>query len=301
LKRPAPIPTFLVLLVVLLLSPQLQATTNYCANDTARHFIRVKTGKLDQARLDTTTPAQVEITSWEFNSAWMLDSEKPHTRSIGFNFRYTIVDLESLNAMTNGHLHTWDFPLEGRLENAASEWFYHITPAISVSSNALKNTGLIDSDGLQLYAGMVYKKNFSLTSAWLLGLRSDHRFGSYKAYPVVGFCMQVAEDWSLQLALPDFAIQKRINSDLSLTLYAEPIGHQWHVFSKDTTRESDFIYSATAIGFLTQWHISTSANVSLAIEQQTDRRLGFELNDSTPVALKAASSTGIMLKAEVLF
>jgi len=212
--------------MTLFISLPLHATTNYCSNNTARDFTRIKTGILNQAQLNTVTPAQVKITTTEFNSKWVFDRERHHTKSIGFNFRYTIAGLESINAMTNGHMHTWDFPLEGRIDNTNSNLYYNITPALSVSSNALKNPQLIDSDSLQFYSGVVYKKNISSENAWLLGFRSDHRFGSYKAYPVVGVCMQLARDWSLQLALPDFKIVNNINSKFSLKLFAKPVGNQ---------------------------------------------------------------------------
>ncbi len=301
MKSIGQMPAILLIVIGLFISQSLQATTNYCSNSTARHFIRVEVGNLGQAQLDTAMPAQVKITTSALNSAWVFVREQQHTSSIGFNFQYTNVDLESIDAMTNGHLHTWDFPLEGRLSSTGSELFYDITPAISVSSNALKNPELIDADGLQLNLGMVYKKNISLESAWLAGFRSDYRFGPYKAYPVVGVCMQPARDWDLQLAVPDFSILKRINRGLSLELFAEPVGNQWHVFSKDLTRESDFGYNAIAIGLSAQWHISASINVGLVIENQTNRRLSFVLDDNTLIEVKAESSTGMMLKGEVLF
>ncbi len=278
-----------------------RAATSFCSSNSAQNFIRLKAGNLDQAQLNTATPAQVEFSTYGFNSAWVFDREKQHTRSIGFNFQYTIVDLESINAMTNGHLHTWDFPLEGHLVNSDSELFYNITPAISVSSNALKNPELIDGDGLQLYVGTVYKKITSPESSWLLGFRSDHRFGSYKAYPVVGVCMQPAGGWDLQLAFPDFSIQKHFNRELSLKLFAEPVGNQWHVFSKDKTRESNFTYEAIAIGLSAQWLINASVNLSIAIENQTNRRFNFTLDDNSVVSVKAESSGGVMFTGEVLF
>ncbi len=113
--------------------------------------------------------------------------------------------------------------------------------------------------------------------------------------------MQPARDWDLQLAVPDFSILKRINRGLSLELFAEPVGNQWHVFSKDLTRESDFGYNAIAIGLSAQWHISASINMGLVIENQTNRRLSFVLDDNTLIEVKAESSTGMMLKGEVLF
>jgi hypothetical protein len=292
---------FILTIMNLFISVPLQATMNYCSSSTAGHFIRAKIGMLNQAQLDTDTPAQIAITTNEFNSSWVFDKKQHHTRSLGFNFRYTIVDLESINAMTNGHMHTWDFPLEGRLDNTDSNLFYNITPAISVSSNALKNPELIDSDSLQLYAGMVYKKNISDGGAWLLGFNSDHRFGSDKVYPVVGICMQLANNWDLQLALPDFNILKNFNNGLSLKLFAEPVGNQWHVFSKDTTRESNFTYNAIATGLSAQWSISRSINISLVIENQTHRQFSFVLDDNNFIELEAKPSKGMTLKGEVLF
>ena len=143
--------------------------------------------------------------------------------------------------MTNGHLHNWNFPVAGRLVNKDYDLLYLIAPTLSVSSNALKNPELIGSDSLQLNTGLVYKINTSAGSAWLAGFRSDHRFGSYNVYPVVGICMQPAKDWHLQLALPDFSILKKFNHGVSVKLYAEPVGNQWHVFSKDKVRKFWFL------------------------------------------------------------
>ena len=292
-----------ILLAILSLvsPPSLDATNNYCENSKTRDFIRAVIGKSGQGQLDTATPAEVEISTNEINLTRVFDQDQRHPKSIGFNFLYTIVGLESIDAMTNGHLHTWDFPLEGRLNNTESELLYSITPAISVSSNALKNPELIGGDGLQLYTSMVYKKNTASDSAWFLGFRSDHRFGSYKAYPVVGICMQPADDWELQLALPDFSIMKRFNSGFNLKLFVEPVGNQWHVFSKDKTRDSNFTYNAIATGLSAIWRIRESINVNLAIENQTNRRFKFALDDNTFVETKAESSRGVTLTAEVLF
>ena len=293
--------TVMLTVLSLFAALSLQANTDYCSKSTVRDFFRAKLGRVDQARLDTAAPAQVETSITEINSVWVFDRDSQHTRSVGFNFRYSIVDLESIDAMTNGHLHTWDFPFQGRLNNIDSELFYNITPAISVSSNALKNPELIGSDGLQLYTGMVYKKNTSVDTAWLLGFRSDHRFGSYKAYPVVGVCMQTANDWVLQLALPDFSIRKRFNREFSLKLFVEPVGNQWQVFSKDKTRESNFVYDAMATGLAAKWRIDDSMNVSLVIQNQTNRRFSFALDDNTFVESEAESGRGVVVTAEVQF
>lgn len=281
-------------------SMSLHATGNYCENSRPRNFISAAVGKFDQARLDNPVPAEVEISTNEVNAVRVLDQQQRHPKSIGFNFRYTIVDLDSVNAMTNGHLHTWDFPFEGRLHNPESEWLYNVAPAISVSSNGLKNPGIIGSEGLQLYAGMAYKKHIASDKAWYLGFSSDHRFGSYKAYPVGGICMQV-NDWELQLAVPDFRIEKRFNSGFRLKFFIEPVGNQWQVFSEDITRDSNFTYSAISTGLSAIWKFSKSMNVNLDIENQTNRRLEFALDDNSFVETKVESGQGVTLRGEIQF
>jgi hypothetical protein len=301
LKCPGQTLTAILAISGLIISPSQHAAGNYCENSKTRNFIRVTAGRFNQAQLDKATLAQVDITTNEINITRVLDQDQQHPKSIGFNFRYTTVDLQPIDAMTNGHLHTWDFPFEGRLNNTDSEWLYSITPAISVSSNALKNPELIGIDGLQFYTGMVYKKDVSNDSAWILGFRSDHRFGTYKAYPVVGICMLLANGWDLQLALPDFSITKRFDNKFNLKLFAEPVGNQWHVLSKDKARESDFTYNAIATGLSAVWRISESINVHLAIENQTNRRFRFTLDDNTFIETKAESSRGLSISGELLF
>ena len=301
LKRFAQISSVVLAIASLFVSLPIQASTSYCGNSLVRDFIRAKFRSVDRARLEGVAAAQVELSTMELNSARVFDRTQGHAKSIGFNFQYTIVDLKSIVAMTNGHLHNWNFPVDGRVVNTDSELFYHIAPTLSVSSNALKNPELIGGNSLQLNTGLVYKKNISARSAWLLGARSDHRFGSYKAYPVAGVCIQPARDWFLQLALPDFSILKKFNRGVNLKLFVEPAGNQWHVFSKDKTRDSDFIYSAIVIGLSAQWRFSESMNASLVVEKHSNRRLEFVLDDNTVVDLKAESSLGLMLKGEVLF
>ena len=184
------------------------ANNQYCGTKQSHAILSAE--KLKSAALDDGT--EVEFSRRDLASGLIVSREQGHKVTVEFNFQYTIISFDdSITPMTNGHLHTWDFPFQGRLSNIDSELFYDITPAISVSSNVLKNPELIGSDGLQLYTSLVYKKNTSVNTAWFLGFRSDHRFGSYKAYPVVGVCIQAANDWILQLALPDFSIQRRFN------------------------------------------------------------------------------------------
>jgi len=55
------------------------------------------------------------------------------------------------------------------------------------------------------------------------------------------------------------------------------------------------------MGLSAQWYISTSINMSLIIENQTNRQFRFVLDDNTFVELEAESSKGVMLQGKVLF
>lgn len=277
------------------------AASQYCDNRIDQSYAGLGYGNLEKAQLDTGTGAEVEITTHEVNSAWFITSEPTHSLAIGWDMLYTIMDFDMIKPMTNGNLHTWDLSVIGSHKKNGSEVFYKVTPAISVSSNALRDPSLLDDEALQLKTGLVYKEDLHRKSAWVVGFMSDHRFGDYLLYPVAGVCLQPSEGWLLQLALPDFSIRKTFSSGIRLTLYAAPEGNQWHVFSKDKQRNSDFTYNAIVTGIAAQWPITPTISLSLDFEKQTRREFSFVLDDNSLVELGAGSSTGLTVRGEVLF
>ena len=74
-------------------------------------------------------------------------------------------------------------------------------------------------------------KEIDTYSAWMAGFRSDHRFGPYRIYPVLGYCRQVDSRWNPQLALPDLRITRLFSDAVSISLFADPDGNRWYVFS----------------------------------------------------------------------
>jgi hypothetical protein len=266
-----------------------------------QHSIGLGYGMLDKSQLDTGTGAEVEITTHEVNFAWPVASEPNHSLALGFDMLYTIMDFDLITPMTNGHLHTWDLSVNGSYKKKGSEIFYNVTPALSVSSNALKRPSLIDDEALQLKTGMVYKKDIHQGYAWVIGFMSDHRFGDYRLYPVAGVCWKPSENWLLQLALPDFSIRKLFSSEISLTFYVAPEGNQWHVFSDDEQRDSDLTYNAIVTGITAQWLIAPTISLNLNLEQQTRREFSVVLDDNSLIEPGAGSSMGLTVRGEVLF
>lgn len=277
------------------------AASQYCDYSIDQSYAGLGHGRLEKAQLDTGTGAEVEITTNEVNTVWLVTSEPNHSLAIGWDMLYTIMDFDMIKPMTNGHLHTLDLSVIGSYKKNGAEIFYKVTPAISVSSNALRDPSLIDGEALQLKTGLVYKKDLHRKYAWVVGFMSDHRFGDYRLYPVAGVCLQPSAGWLLQLALPDFSIRKTFSSGISLTLYAAPEGNQWHVFSEDEQRNSDFTYNAIVTGIAAQWPISPTISLSLDFEKQTRREFSFVLDDNSLVEPGAGSSTGLTVRGEVLF
>ena len=184
----------------LITSGNLFAATNnqYCDIDAKQHHFAFSGGSLQKTPLDN--GAEIAFSRRELNTGIITSNKqkRSHNRSmsIGLNFQYTIIDVDdSITPMSNGHLHSWDFPVSWHLQKPAYTLDYFLAPVLSVSSNVLKNPDLIDSDAMQLWSGVVYKKDISENNAWLIGLRSDHRFGPYRVYPVAGVCWQPDENW----------------------------------------------------------------------------------------------------------
>ena len=276
------------------------ASNQYCDNEVNQHHLGFSAGALQGAPLDS--GAEVELSRRELTAGIIASSKTKHTMAVDFNFQYTIASFDdSVQPMTNGHLHSWDFPVSWREKDTDYTLAYYLAPVISVSSNILKNPDLLDREGIQLWTGMVYKKNIDRQSAWLLGYRSDHRFGPYRIYPVAGFCWQPNANWKLQLVLPDFSIRRFFSNGINIRLFAEPDGNKWHVFSKDTTRSSDFIYNAIVTGLSLEWRINPTVRLEFSVVEHLRRRFSFTLEDGTWVDTGARSGTGLTASIGVLF
>jgi hypothetical protein len=276
------------------------ASNQYCTNDVKRHHIDLYGGSLQSAPLDTGT--EVTLSRQELRTGVITGNEHDHSMAIDFNFQYTIASFDnSISQMTNGHLHSWDFPVSWHSKGTDYTLDYYLAPVISVSSNVLKNPDLLDREAMQLWTGMIYNKHMDHESTWLLGFRSDHRFGTYRLYPVAGFCWRPNADWQLQLVLPDFSIRRSFSNGINIKLFASPDGNKWHVFNKETTRNSDFFYNAIVSGLTVEWLINSTVSLELNVVEHLRRRFSFVLDDGTLIETNARSSTGVAVGISVLF
>ena len=276
------------------------ANNLYCTNNVKQHHIAFSSGTLQKAPLNN--GAEIAFSRRELKTGIITSNEQNRSMSVDLNFQYTIIDVDdSITPMSNGHLHSWNFPVSWYHQKPNYTLDYFLAPVLSVSSNALKNHDLIDGDAMQLWTGVVYKKNISKNNAWLIGLRSDHRFGPYRIYPVAGFCWQPAENWQIQLAFPDTSVQRFFSNGISLKLYVQPDGNKWHVFSKDLTRSSDFFYNAIVTGLSLEWRINPTLWVDLSTVNHSNRNFRFTLDNGSQLDMNESSSMGLTLSAGLLF
>jgi hypothetical protein len=108
------------------------ASNQYCSNETMQNHIRLNAEKLQTAALDTGT--EVDFTRRDLASGFIVSSEQDHSMSVDLIFQYTIVDFDdSITAMTNGHMHSWDFPINWYMQGTDYALAYYLAPVISVS------------------------------------------------------------------------------------------------------------------------------------------------------------------------
>lgn len=276
------------------------ASNQYCENKTSQYHIGLSGGSLQEEPLDN--GAKVTLTRRELNAGIITNSEQDRSMTFDFDYQYTIVGYDDLvQPMTNGHLHSLGFPVGWRSKGKDFSLDYYLAPVISVSSNALKNPDLLDREALQVWTGLIYTKELSRESSWLLGFRSDYRFGPYHIYPVAGFCWRPDANWQLQLALPDFSIRRLYSNGIIIKLFAEPDGNKWHVFSEDTTTSSDFFYNAIVTGLSIEWQVNSKLLLELNAIRHSRREFSFTLEDGTTADTGARSSTGLSIGANLFF
>ncbi|MCP4075872.1 MAG: hypothetical protein GY744_06795 [Gammaproteobacteria bacterium] len=281
------------------MSGPLSAFSEYCANRLEPGYVEIAYAEQQNSQVETAT--EVDISSAEANVAWLVSEKPGHSLSFGIETLYSILGLNLTSPMTNGHLHTWGFPLTASYNNNDVEVLYNLTPAISVSSNALKNPQLINKESLQLKTKLVYKKTLSDKYSWVFGFMSDYRFGDYRLYPLAGVCLQPSQDWLLQLTVPDFSIRKTLSSAVNLIFYASPEGNKWHVFSKDLQNNSDLRYHTIITGIAIEWFITPSIMLGLDLEQHNSSDFSLALEDESLIQFDTESRLQFRLRGKVLF
>ncbi len=205
--------------------------------------------------------------------------------ALGMGHRYTILEFDPLEPQTNGHLHTLYLPLHIRSQSDIKGFRFSIAPALSASSNYMKDASEYNADGLQILAALVWSRQLSDRLNLRYGVCGDHRFGSYKIYPLISIGWQPHTDWALDLGFPTSKLSYRISNSLGSSLRFTPDGNEWHVEDKSLVKDSRLIYEAYLLEWALNWQAYKHLTITASVGRQFHNRYEMTLLDDTRVQI----------------
>jgi hypothetical protein len=211
----------------------------------------------------------------------------------GFGHRTTILNVDGLDLQTNGYLHTFFFPVHRHSNSDNGSFRFSIAPALSGSSNVVKDPGEYSADALQLLAALVWERPLNERWAFSYGICGDHRFGNYRVYPTVGATWQPHPSWSVEFGFPRSRLSFQVSRSLALVLRIEPNGNEWYVKDKSLQTYSQLLYEANLLEWALNWRAHEHFMVSASIGREFDRHYELALLDEGVVRLPGDDTTRI--------
>ncbi len=241
-----------------------------------RSYLERDAGRVVQKRQD------VEL-EYRLNDEW----------SIGAGHRYAILDIEPIELQTNGHLHTVYFPLHSQRNFRDRSFRFSVAPALSASSNVMKDPGEYGANTFQLLAAIVWSRELSDRTQLRYGLCGDHSFGKYAVYPSITFDWRPGPDLSIQLGVPVTRLAYEASRAVELSLQVSPDGNEWQVKSKDLAKQSRLVVRALLIEWALRWQASEHVGVTVGVARAFENRYEVTLLDDRRVALSQDAATRV--------
>lgn len=210
---------------------------------------------------------------------------------MGAKHRYAILDIEPVEPQTNGHLHTLFLPLHRQSKSDAGGFRFSIAPALSASSNVMKDPGEYGADTVQLLAALVWSRKLSDSAELRYGLCGDHSFGKYAVYPSITLDWRPGPDLSIQLGVPVSRLGYQASRAVELSLGIFPDGNEWHVKSKDLEMQSTLVFRAWLIEFALRWQASEHLGVTVGVARAFENRYDITLLDGRRLTLSHDAAT----------
>lgn len=232
---------------------------------------------------------KVEQEDYEFDSAYKFESDW----SAGVGYRYKILRFDPIEPQTNGHLHTLFIPVHRQTQSDGRGFRFSIAPALSASSNVMKDPSQYDTDALQLLVAAVWNRPLSGATGFRYGLCGDHRFGSYKIYPLVSFDWQPHRDWSIALGFPMAEVRYQATNRFDSSLRLAPSGNEWYVKDKSLLNESQFIYESYLLDWTLNWRAYKGLMLTAVIGWQFENRYELTLLDGSRVQVSSDPFTRV--------
>ena len=264
------------------------ASVDICQEPPADSYLSVGYHKHDKSSFDR-GPGETRQENFEFDLQF-----KPNDKWVfGAGHRYTILNVDGLELQTNGHLHTFYLPVH-RLSQAEGKSFrFSFAPALSASSNVMKDPDEYSGDALQLLPALVWGRQVTDQVGMRYGICGDHRFGAYRIYPIVSADWQPHPDWTIELGFPVSQLRYRLSKSLASSLRIAPDGNEWYVSDKSQQKQSKLVYEAYVIEWAFDWQAQEHLILTASIGVQFDNRYEWTLLDDSRDSLSSESVTRI--------
>ena len=209
----------------------------------------------------------------------------------GVGHRYVILGIDPIELQTNGHLHTLFFPLHKQTESGNRSFRFSIAPALSASSNVMKDAGEYSSDSFRLLAAFIWSRKLSERATLRFGACGDSRFGDYRIYPSIGIDWRPRSDVTIKLGFPSTRLTYQAQPNIGFSVRIAPDGNEWHVKSKDLQKESQLVFEAFLLEGTVNWHAGKQLTITASIGRQFHNRHDAMLIDESSARLYGESVT----------
>ncbi len=268
-------------------------TNAACRVSSQKSAITYGSERAESKTFSKTPDSSLSLRQQRFESRVQL-----HRLSIGYYHHYTVLNISEPTApQSNGHLHEVSTPIWYR--DGKRRWQFKIVPALSISSNMLKNPDEIESESWQLRFAAIKSIHSHDKWQWHAGLCGDYRFGDYQIYPLLGMDFR-NDKWSIQLTLPDINIKRTWKTNWHAQLSMGPDGKKWFVKNKTLSQSSDIIYKT--------WFFGVSLNrdfqrwsSELSYKRNVNNHLRLTLQDDTLFDSKIPHFSSVSLNVSAFF
>ncbi len=213
--------------------------------------------------------------------------------TFGLGHRYSVVKVDGLDLQTNGHLHTFFLPLHKQSQSDDKSFRFSVAPALSASSNVMKDPGEYSGDAIQVLAALVWGNTLSDRVSLRYGVCGDHRFGRYEIYPLISVDWQPHADWTIELGFPTTRVVYKASRKITSSLRIAPDGNEWFVKDKTLQQQSQFDYEAILLEWAINWQAHRHFSISASLGRHFDNRYEMTLLDDSRVQLSSDPATRI--------
>lgn len=209
----------------------------------------------------------------------------------GFGYRGTILNVDDLALQTNGYLHTFFFPVHRNIHDDGNSLRLSVAPALSGSSNVVKDPDEYSRDAVQLLAAMIWKRPVYDQLSVSYGICGDYRLGGFQLYPTVAFSWQPRPDWRVELGFPTSRLTYQATDTVNFWLRVTPDGNEWYVKSRNLEKASRLVYEAYRVESALGWRLHQDFTLTASIGREFNGVYEMTLVDDSRVRLSSRSAT----------